>query len=158
MEFIAAHYCISLNKEALSAQSCNVLKEHIASEEYYPTLHVASLNQCSSYPSIEGSSSGTNPSYEQHPSFDSKLVDLNQHEAVRELVNKSIGSKTETPKKQQQRGNMEEDKSELIREPQKEGFTSKNLVTERNRRNRIKDALFTLRSLVPRITRVEIIM
>lgn len=32
----------------------------------------------------------------------------------------------------------------------------KNLITERNRRNRIKDALFTLRALVPKISKVKL--
>ncbi|XP_043725288.1 transcription factor ABORTED MICROSPORES-like isoform X2 [Telopea speciosissima] len=34
-------------------------------------------------------------------------------------------------------------------------YPSKNLITERNRRNRIKDRLFTLRALVPKITKMD---
>lgn len=37
---------------------------------------------------------------------------------------------------------------------QKGPYQSKNLVTERKRRNRIKDGLFALRALVPNITKV----
>lgn len=36
----------------------------------------------------------------------------------------------------------------------KDQYQSKNLVTERKRRNRIKDGLFALRALVPKISKV----
>ncbi|XP_042501797.1 transcription factor ABORTED MICROSPORES-like [Macadamia integrifolia] len=36
-----------------------------------------------------------------------------------------------------------------------EPYPSKNLITERNRRNRIKERLFTLRALVPKITKMD---
>ena len=41
--------------------------------------------------------------------------------------------------------------------PESSGYQSKNLITERKRRNRIKDGLFTLRALVPKITKVRLL-
>lgn len=130
-----------------------------------PSVHQPETKQCSSHPSIEGPSSGSNPSTEE-PSFDSKMVCLIPHECVKQPVKISAIPKTKKPKcnktsGKQQRGlsshctKGEEDKSKLVKEPQKEGFQAKNLVTERNRRNKIKKGLFTLRSLVPKITKVH---
>ncbi|KAL2569144.1 hypothetical protein AAZV13_18G110700 [Glycine max] len=51
--------------------------------------------------------------------------------------------------------NDDDDKSKSVKESQKEVYQAKNLVTERNRRNKIKKGLFTLRYLVPRITKAK---
>ncbi|KHN26876.1 Transcription factor ABORTED MICROSPORES [Glycine soja] len=179
IEFITAHGCVSLEQEAISAQSYTSLNinEHLPLREQYshwsphmptltPSVHQPATRQCSSHPSIEGPSSGSNPSTEE-PSFDSKFASLIPHEYLKPPVKKSPIPKTETPKYNKtsgkwQRGlsshcsNEEDDESKSVKESQKEVYQAKNLVTERNRRNKIKKGLFTLRSLVPRITKVQV--
>ncbi|KAI4314331.1 hypothetical protein L6164_027250 [Bauhinia variegata] len=179
IEFITAHSYFSLKQEAMSPQSCTnlSLNEHPPSEECYllsqrcpsasltssliSRVHLAAVTQNSSYHCIEGSSSGSNPSNE-HTSSDMKIVFLTEHENLNQSVKQSSSFKrskcNETSRRKQKVlgfncGTLEEDNPKLIRETQ--GYHSKNLVTERNRRNRIKDGLFALRALVPKITKMD---
>ncbi|KAH7570287.1 hypothetical protein JRO89_XS05G0081800 [Xanthoceras sorbifolium] len=117
------------------------------------------------HPSYEGSSIASNPSTE-HPSFDSNYSYATQNEPLKQSIIESSGC--DKPKYDDK--NMLREQTELvlgcnnkvvtrnkkaIQRPGRENCQSKNLVTERNRRNRIKDGLFTLRSLVPKISKMD---
>ncbi|XP_029128932.1 transcription factor bHLH90 [Cajanus cajan] len=177
IELITAHGCVSSKQEAISAQSYTTLNinEHLPLREQYsqwrpphmstlnPSVHQPATKQCNSHPSIEGPSNGSNPSTEE-PSLDSKFACLIPHEYIKQPSKISSIPKTKMPKYNKTSGKQKggltslcrngEDKSKLDKEPHKECYQAKNLVTERNRRNKIKKGLFTLRSLVPKITKV----
>ena len=106
--------------------------------------------------SMEGHFRESNPSTE-HLSFDSNYGCL----IPREYLNQPLKSHRRNKISAKRRcslsvdcGNGEEDKENIVKEPQEKVYHAKNLITERNRRNRIKQGLFTLRSLVPNITKV----
>lgn len=121
IEFITAHGCVSLEQEAISAQSYTSLNinEHLPLREQYshwsphmptltPSVHQPATRQCSSHPSIEGPSSGSNPSTEE-PSFDSKFVVLIPNEYLKPQVKISLLSpKLKCPSTTKLQGNGRE--------------------------------------------------
>lgn len=159
----------------MSARSCtNVSPNDLLDampEEYMqklpPSLHLLTFNprlqvfppvtHSGSYTSVEGSSSSSNPSNE-HSMFDSncglpfkqskKSSGSNDRECNKKWLNQQNGLVSSCGVVKQNHT------AKVIRKKGNENYQSKNLVTERNRRNRINDRLLTLRSLVPKITKV----
>ncbi|KAK1552373.1 hypothetical protein Q3G72_015521 [Acer saccharum] len=122
----------------------------------------------STYPSYEGSSSGSNPSNEHTISFDSNYCygTTTPNEPLKQSIIESSGCE----KPMYVDVNMLKEQTEFVlgcnskavirnkRAVQRlgrENYQSKNLVTERNRRNRIKDGLYALRALVPKISKMD---
>lgn len=116
---------------------------------FIPDLQwLAPMSQATSYPSFEISSSGL-VSEDDHPSFDS--------------INGSLRSKNPKCNGNLIKQNMgftsnDKENANLSRVKQRARCQSKNLFTERKRRNRIKDGLFALRALVPKISKVKVII
>lgn len=113
---------------------------------FIPDLQwLAPMSQATSYPSFEISSSGL-VSEDDHPSFDS--------------INGSLRSKNPKCNGNLIKQNMgftsnDKENANLSRVKQRARCQSKNLFTERKRRNRIKDGLFALRALVPKISKMD---
>lgn len=128
IELIIAHCCVSMNNGVFSEHP--LLLDSSYQQSLISSINESEVNKCNSHPNFEGSSSGSNPSNETSK----------EHQ-------RSMDFHCST---------LEEDKQELAKRLQRDGYTSKNLVTERNRRNKIKDGLYTLRALVPKITKVKI--
>lgn len=114
---------------------------------------------------VEGSSTGSTPSNE-NPS----LKSVSSHVSPNLSPEKSIGNSLRFRKLNCNKDSNNQEFS-LIYEARvidqkerlkgmkrtgKEPYQSKNLVTERNRRLRIKEGLFALRALVPNISKVPI--
>ncbi|GMY26230.1 transcription factor bHLH90 [Fagus crenata] len=177
IDFITAQFKVCLDQEAMSVWNCanEILNEHNLDPLPWPLslqlLNVnpgiqvlSSANQSSSYPSVEGSSSGSNPSSES-PSLDLNSGYISLCDSMKQSIGKSSGSKMpkcdESSLKPQTNlalncGNVvEEEKEKVIQKPERQKFRSKNLVTERNRRMRNKEGLFTLRTLVPKISKMN---
>ncbi|XP_030961162.1 transcription factor bHLH90 [Quercus lobata] len=170
IEFITAQFNISLDQDAKSVwNTANVkLSEHHLAplpEEYsqhWPGIQALSpVTQSSSYPSVEGLSSGSTRSSECP--FDLNCGYIPLHGSMNQSIGKSSGSKKPEynvsslkTKLALNCGNVvEKEKEKVIQEPKTKKFHSKNLATERKRRHRIKDGLFTLRALVPKITKMD---
>lgn len=168
---------------AWSYANPNLCNNHLdpLREVYLPNwplpLHLPSLNprmqalpsgiHSSSYPCVDRTSSESDLSHE-YPSLDLTSSHLSLHGAIKQSIGKSSRSKKakysqcslkrRTGLVANGRNMVENDEAKVVQKQEREQYHSKNLVTERNRRNRIKDGLFTLRSLVPKITKVKKIL
>lgn len=177
VEFIIAHHNLPVKKESMIAND-NYSKDSLNEKWLEPLLEenlenllppLSSLipqiqeHSCLTHISIERSSSGSNPSIE-YPSLDSHSSLLPPRPEPKHKTGKSAGSRKSENNDyclKQQANSIPDSISKVgkgkgITKSGKE-CVSKNLVTERNRRRRIKEGLHTLRALVPNISKVNIV-
>lgn len=177
IELITAYYDVSVKQEIMSAHSQNdksllekLYKHPLVDEPLNDQCHfdymsrlqsLVTVSEASLY-GIEGSSAGSTPSNEHV-----LLQSGSSHVSPSLSPIKSIGNSTNSWKRKLGEemskdevvrvSNYAADKKDKVKGKQKTGkeqYHSKNLITERNRRIRIKEGLFTLRALVPNISKV----
>lgn len=113
-----------------------------------PQVFPSSVSRTSSCPILEGSSSGSNPSSE-HPLLSSRSRKSKRGDnLLQQQAGLACGSGSV----------VEKHKAKVTRKTGSGQYQSKNLFAERNRRSRIKDGHFALRALVPKISKVKIIL
>lgn len=120
------------------------------------------LSKSNSYPSIEGSSTGSSlptdlgsshPSCNTSPEKSSGRYPLKRSQTLDSKTR--IEASFSSPSVIANQPAENEDGLKARQRAQKESYQSKNLITERNRRSRIKNGLFTLRALVPNISKMD---
>ncbi|XP_019176431.1 PREDICTED: transcription factor ABORTED MICROSPORES [Ipomoea nil] len=154
-----AYFSMSRQQQALD------LSLHCA--DLLATAQLSQVSEPCSNPSIHGSSTGSTPASTERLQCDSvsNLVSLsesfnqsndlfkekmklhcNQHPTTMKIDDLSLSCVTY---------DIARNAVVTGQKRQRGQYRSKNLVTERNRRNKIKDGLFALRALVPNITKMD---
>ncbi|KAG5522205.1 hypothetical protein RHGRI_034400 [Rhododendron griersonianum] len=165
-----------MEQDSKTTKSCSNMRFNVQSHDTLPGAHypvnnwpalfeakkilpfLPPVSQLNHRPILEGSSTGSNPSNEHSISFNSGSVRVSPNVSVNGTFgeyptdDKSNKCRNLSPKQDHL---VETDKLKSKQRMEKEQYHSKNLVTERNRRRRIKDGLFALRALVPKISKMD---
>ncbi|KAG8388872.1 hypothetical protein BUALT_Bualt02G0170200 [Buddleja alternifolia] len=166
IDYISAHFIIPFKQENMSEKAYTNLNLGEQLPDPYANDHRQNcppllkyfnfppqMSQPNTYSSFEGSSTCSSLS--------------NEHQSLKVASDQVFGSVSEekiSNNLRLKRKNYTDlslahnDKKVCMKIRQKPGkgpFKSKNLVTERNRRKRIKDGMFALRALVPKITKMD---
>ncbi|GFP91173.1 transcription factor bhlh90 [Phtheirospermum japonicum] len=179
IDYISARFEISPKQENMNLQKPNAdfnLKEQLPdpprSKDYLenclPSLHylnnyLPKIPQPKNYSSFEGSSTCSSLSNEHQLlkiGPDHVFCSISPEKSSKEYID-SPSSNLRLLKRKKYTTDYEftlgkESVSARIRQKGEKGiYKSKNLVTERNRRKRIKDGMFALRSIVPKISKMD---
>nr|WAK86066.1 transcription factor bHLH20 [Nothapodytes nimmoniana] len=174
IDFIIDQFNLCLEKEALDINNSfttNFFENPPDSSSFNKYFCLQSLNSvCKSqfhssvsipYRTLtfQGLSMGSNPTNEE-PSCYSGLDIVPVVQSVNDYLVSKKPKCDET--KQQNSFNLDSDNHAITAEDSKSGqriqkdhHKSKNLITERNRRNRINDGLYALRAVVPKISKMD---
>lgn len=176
IDFIMAQ-CISVGQEARFGH--NLTTKYSVGEsphcpiyddclnDHHPSVKFpVTLFKSNSYPSIEGSSTGSSPPNDlgsAHPSPEKSSARHHHHHPLKR--SRTLDERTKQEANicfagvmgcESAEYNENEDGSKAKQRIEKESYHSKNLITERNRRNRIRNGLFALRAIVPNISKVQL--
>ncbi|KAM7468653.1 hypothetical protein LguiB_016215 [Lonicera macranthoides] len=178
IEYINSQYKASMEHEAMIVLSCTNIRrlnekprdfspneysdKSLQYKNFVPKLqNLLPVSHPTTYPSFEGSSPASTLS-DEHPSLKSGSAPLSQDTSPTQSIEKPKCNVKISPKRRSEsvlgcaNGPIDhKDNRKVKQKTEREQYQSKNLITERNRRNRIKDGLFALRALVPKITKMD---
>ncbi|KAI3450128.1 hypothetical protein Pfo_006793 [Paulownia fortunei] len=174
IDYISARFKVSLKQENMTekAHTNFKLREQLCDphsndylENWAPSLHslnfLPQISQPNNYSSFEGSSTCSSLSNEHQLlklGSDHMFGSMSPEKSSREYVDSPSSNLRMKRKKYTDLACTHGNEKVGVKTRQKAEkgvYKSKNLMTERNRRKRIKDGMFALRALVPKISKMD---